>query len=476
MTPPANCTRLRDAGAILLVSCYELGHQPHGIAMPMAFLLRAGFQPAALDLALQQFDLEMVRAARFVAISVPMHTALRLGMQVARRVREMNPAAYVLFHGLYAPLHAEILLDGLADAVLGGECEESLVDVVRALDAGGLRPQPQPVAIALRKLDFPVPHREGLPPLGRYAQLESGGTRHLAGYTEASRGCLHRCTHCPIPAVYEGRFFAVPVDVVLADVRQQVRAGAAHITFGDPDFLNGPAHALRVARSLHDQFPDLTFDFTAKVEHLLRHRELMPRLAGCGAVFAVTAVESLNDTVLANLQKGHTRAGALEALRLLLGAGIAMRPSFVPFTPWAGLDDYRELLGWIEAEELWDAVDPVQLTIRLLVPPGSLLLQSPAMQPHLGALDAAALTYLWTHPDPRMDTLQREAARVAEHAAGHHEAARVTFGRLRALAEAVRDGRLGKSAAATATEAATAATTAHAERAPIPRLTEPWFC
>jgi radical SAM superfamily enzyme YgiQ (UPF0313 family) len=477
MQPPVAQDALRQPGAILLVSCYELGHQPLGIALPRAFLTRAGYDPAMADLAVEPLDVAQLRAARLVAISVPMHTALRLGMRVAHRVREVNPTARIIFHGLYAPLHEGVLMGALADAVFGGECEAALVEWVQAWEKSGLGEPPHLTRVTLQKLAFPVPQRTGLPPLARYAQLETGGARRLAGYTETSRGCLHHCRHCPIPAVYGGRFFIVPGDVVLADVRNQVEAGATHITFGDADFLNGPGHALRVARAVHAAFPRLTFDFTAKVEHLLLHHAQFSELAALGAVFAVTAVESLNNGVLAHLQKGHTRADAVEALRLLRVAHIAPRPTFVPFTPWADLDDYFDLLDWIESEDLGDAVDPVQLSVRLLVPPSSLLLGNPAMQPYLGALDEEALTHTWTHPDPRMDVLQREAARVAEHAAGHHEDARVTFRRLRALATAVRYGRWSVAAATLDAHAAAATVaTAHAKRAPTPRLTESWFC
>src|SRR6185295_4904284 len=120
----------------------------------------------------------------------------------------------------------------------------------------------------------------------------------LAGYAEASRGCLHRCRHCPIPPVYDGRFFVVPRDVVLADIRSQVEAGARHVTFGDPDFLNGPAHSLAILREMRREFPFVSHDFTAKIEHLLKHRDLLPEMASLGCSFIVSAVESLSDRVL----------------------------------------------------------------------------------------------------------------------------------------------------------------------------------
>jgi radical SAM superfamily enzyme YgiQ (UPF0313 family) len=463
---------LRQPGAILLIACYELGHQPLGLAAPLGFLERAGYAPAALDIAVQRFDAAKIARARLVGISVPMHTDLRLGVRVAERVRQLNPTCHICFYGLYAALNAEYLLQQVADSVIGGEFEARLVALVEALEAGdagavaGVSQRGHLVGPVLQRQPAQVPSRGGLPPLSRYAQLEFEGERRLVGYVEASRGCKHRCLHCPIPPVYGGRFFVVPAEVILEDVRHLVQAGAQHLTFGDPDFLNGPGHALRVARAIHREFPQLTFDFTAKIEHLLQHRALLPELRQLGCLFVVSAVESFSDTVLAHLQKGHTRADAFAALQLMRQVGIALRPSLVAFTPWTSLDDYLEVFDIVEAEGLIDHVDPVQYTIRLLIPPGSSLLQQPAIQPFLGPLDQAAFTYRWTHPDPRMDALQQAATRLVEEATQRDEDAAVTFARLRALAAAARGDR---------------ATAAVAQRPPPgrkrpPRLTEPWFC
>jgi len=455
---------MRGRGAILLVACYELGHQPLAVAWPAAFLERAGYAPAVMDVSVEAFDAERVKQARLVAISVPMHTALRLGVAVARRVRALNPGCHIAFYGLYAALNAEHLLDGIADSVMSGETEAALTDLARQLETEPRPAKPATPRRVLAKLDFAAPSRTSLPSLKKYAQLERNGRLELVGYVEASRGCKHLCRHCPIPPVYGGRFFIVPVDVLLADIRQQVEAGATHITLGDPDFLNGPGHALTVARALHDTFPSLTFDFTAKIEHLLRHRDRLPELARFGCLFIVSAAESLSDTVLAHLAKGHTRADIDAVVRLTAQAGIALRPTWVAFTPWTTLEDYRELLDFVGAHDLVDAVDPVQFSIRLLVPPGSLLLESDAMRPFLGELVDEQFYHRWTHPDARMEALHAEVSAMVANAADRREDPALTFQRVRELA----DRQAGLSSPRIWAP--------DVRRRRPPRLTEPWFC
>jgi hypothetical protein len=351
--------------------------------------------------------------------------------------------------------------------VLGGECEPAIVALAQALERGealGERFFHAGGAAAMRvKLEFPLPSRAGLPPASAYARLADADGERLAGYVEATRGCRHRCRHCPIPAVYDGRLFAVPVDVVAEDAAQQVARGVRHLTFGDPDFLNAPTHALRVARAIRARCPGVTFDFTAKVSHLVRHAALLPELAACGAIFCVSAVESLDDRVLAKLDKGHTREDVFRAFEACASAAISLRPSLLPFTPWSALDDYVALVETF-LDEGWAAhTDPVQLSIRLLVPEGSLLLGDPELRP--GPYDAASLGYPWRHDDPRMDLLQREVARRVEEAARRGEPPVATFEAVRALALAA-GGRPTAAPRVRSQQSGRAA----------PRPTEWWFC
>ena len=462
---------MRAPGEILLIAGYELGHQPLAVAWPAAFLERLGYQPAVMDVSVEAFDARRARQAKLVAVSVPMHTALRIGVTVIDRVRAVNPDCHLCVYGLYASLNAEFLLGHGADSVIGGEVEGPLGELATALETGAATPssvrtKAQAAGPYLRRLDFPVPSRAQLPALQTYVKIERGGRQDPAGYVEASRGCRHLCRHCPIPPVYGGRFFAVPRDVVLADIRQQVATGATHITFGDPDFLNGPTHALRLARELHAEMPALTFDFTAKIEHLIAHRELLKDLAACGGIFVVSAAESLSEVVLEHLDKGHTRADIVLAIQAARGAGIAFRPTWVAFTPWTTLTDYREMLDFIEAEGLIDHVEPVQYALRLLVPPGSLLVDSAAMRPYLGALEEGTFSYRWEHPDPRMDALQEAVMARVTRAAETREDPAVTFDQVRALANEAAGAAVARAAAAQLA----------ADRPRPPRLTEPWFC
>ena len=397
---------------VLLIGTYDLGRQPFGLASPAAWLRRAGVDAAAVDLSRQPLPIEAATSARLVAFYLPMHTATRLALPVIDRVRALNPAATICAYGLYAPLNETILRQHGVSVILGPEAEADLARMAGsegpALETNGAR------ASSLPRLEFIQPDRHDLPALTRYASLRMpDGSNKVVGATEATRGCKHRCRHCPIVPIYDGQFRVVPVDVVLADVRAQVEQGATHITFGDPDFFNGPTHARRIVEALHQQFPHVTYDVTIKIEHLLDHRALLPVLAESGCLFVTSAVESVDDMVLAKLEKGHTRADFVEAVALCRQAGLTLSPTFVPFSPWTTLESYRELLDTVEALDLVEHVAPVQWSIRLLVTWGSRLLELPEIRGVIRPFDPKTLTYPWAHGDARVDGLQRQVMALA---------------------------------------------------------------
>jgi len=457
---------------VVLISTYELGHQPLGLASPAAYVLAENLPVQCLDLAVEPFSEEVVQKADFVGISVPMHTAMRLGMKVAQRVREVNRACHLCFYGLYASLNGGFLLRTYADSVIGGEFEQPLVNLLRCLadkpveDLKGVWSKSHYSVPFLGRQQFLPPARHLLPPLDRYARLDTGTELKLVGYVEASRGCAHRCLHCPITPLYEGRMRIIREDVVLTDVRNLVAMGAQHITFGDPDFLNGVKHSMRIVRRMHEEFPHLTFDMTTKIEHIVEHQVLMPELRELGCLFILSAVESLNDTVLGYLEKGHTKADVLKALEITRDAGITLRPSLLSFTPWTTLEDYLYVLDFVEEHDLVYNVDPVQYAIRLLLPPGSSLLGTSQITPFVGELDEELFTFRWKHPDPRVEALFDDVSKVVELAARTLEDQLVTFYKIKGLAL---DAMAGKKVS---TYDLRVSRKGHR----LPGLTEPWFC
>ncbi len=455
---------------VVLISTYELGRQPFGLASPAAWLRKAGARVTCLDLAVEPLDEEAVRAAQVVAFYLPMHTATRIATRVVERVKVLNPDAHLCFYGLYASMNEPLLRRLGADTVLGGEFEAGLGSVIerlRAAPAGAKKVfQIEPV-VSLAKQQFVVPDRSGLAALSKYAQLEVGdGQSRTVGYTEASRGCKHLCRHCPVVPVYQGQFRIVQRDVVLEDIRRQVAAGAEHITFGDPDFFNGIGHALALVRALRAEHPHLTYDVTIKIEHLLKHAKHLTTLKETGCLFVTSAVESIDDRVLERLNKGHTRDDFLRVVRLCREAGLTLHPTFVAFTPWISIEGYQELLSLLAELDLIDHVSPIQLAIRLLIPAGSKLLELPEVQEIVGPFDETALVYPWRHSDPRADQLQGEIQALVGAATARGASRREIFAQVWLLAEQAPGG-LGRPLPLSVQTPA---------RVTIPYLTEPWYC
>lgn len=432
---------------IILISTYELGRQPVHLASPASSLRAAGHEVRTVDLAIEDLRGEDVDWAQRIAVSVPMHTARRLADEVVAALSRSHPEVPVALYGLYADVGGAGV-----DARLVGEYEPALHEWVSGETGGTSR--------HVGRSEFVVPDRAGLPALDRYARLEHSGSTVPTGAVEASHGCRHRCRHCPIPAVYDGRIRVVPGDDVLADIANLVAAGAGHITFGDADFLNAPAHSLDILERAHAAHPKLTFDATIKVEHIVDHDHLWPELAELNLLFVISAFESVDDGTLEILDKGHTVADMTRAVDLIRDAGIHVRPTWLPFLPWTTPADIADIFRFIAEHDLTGATDPVQMSIKLLVPRGSLLEGHPAIAPHLTRYDETGLTWLWDFADAETEVLHKELGTIAAKASdcGQEAASALEEMRHAVMCASGRDLPLFEGAT------------------PAPRLTESWFC
>jgi radical SAM superfamily enzyme YgiQ (UPF0313 family) len=449
---------------ILLIGTYELGRQPFGLASPATWLRKSGHSVRCFDLSRQSLEEAALREAELIVFYLPMHTATRLALQWAAAIRAQNPGAHLCACGLYAPLNEAHLRAAGFSTVLGPEFEFDLSQLAQELSAGKASASIENHNGKLPRLKFELPDRSDLPALRKYAHVVlPNGEHRTVGYTEASRGCKHLCRHCPVVPVYAGQFRVVSQEIVLADIRQQVEAGAQHLTFGDPDFFNGITHATRIVEALHAQHPLLTYDVTIKIEHLLRHAEALPTLALTGCLFVTSAVESLDDGVLLKLEKGHTGADFFRALNLCSDAGLTLQPTFIPFTPWTTRASYFNLLETIADRNLIANVPSIQLAIRLLIPSRSRLLELPEIASSVSEFDPEKLTYPWRHSDAALDSLAEEISQIVADAEKKKESRPETFERIWDAASRLQElqrPRVRKIAPSKAE----------------PFLSEPWYC
>ena len=451
---------------VLLISTYDLGRQPFGLASPAAWLRRAGIETDCVDVSREPLTDDAIRRASLIAFYLPMHTATRLATTAIERVRKTNPVATLAAYGLYAPLNASWLRERGVSHILGPEAEEELVRLANSQPPIAI-PDPQSPfpdsQSPIPRLAFIQPDRTTLPPLQRYAALQMpDGSRRVVGATEATRGCKHLCRHCPIVPVYKGAFRVIPVETVLDDARALVAGGAQHISFGDPDFFNGPTHARRIVEGIAGACPGVTYDVTIKIEHLLKHADMLPLLRDTGCLFVTSAVESIDPLVLTRLRKGHTREDFVRTVALCRHAGVGLSPTFVPFTPWTTTESYVELLDQLAQLELEEDVAPVQLGIRLLVTADSALLELEDIRAGVDPFDAASLTWPWRHSDASVDRLQSQVMTIV----GSMKAAprREVFDAIDTVARqsaGMAPRRAGARRAATS---------------PPPHLTEAWYC
>ncbi len=442
---------------LLLVSTYELGRQPVHLSSPAAALRGEGIAVTTIDLSVEDWDPSSLDEVDAVAFSVPMHTAMRLAVPVAESMRRHRNDLPIAFYGLYAAVGRERNLDAVADALLVGEYEPDLIAWAHRVGDGSMRTG---VSRHRGRSRFHRPDRSGLPSHDNYARLEWMGEPRLAGAVEASHGCRHRCRHCPIPVVYDGRMRVVGAESVLADIDQLAAAGVQHVTFGDPDFLNAPRYSMDLLRAANAAHPDLTFDLTVKVEHILAHDRLWAEMATLGVLFVVSAFESTDRRTLDILDKNHTAEDMARAVGVLRSAGIHVRPTWLPFFPWTTPEHMVDIVRFLDRHGLWSATDPVQLAIRLLIPEGSLLENHPAVAPHLTAYRPESLSWSWEFENATIERMHAEIDSIAAEGSDCGAESIETLATIRDRIGAMAGVDFGPMPVS----------------APTPRLTETWFC
>ena len=374
---------------ILLLSFYDLGKQPKIISELYKKLDNGSNQIDIVDYSIEEKNLTLDNYD-VLGIYASMHTASVLAEQYLRD-RKLPNKLFVF--GLYANVFSEMFSNFQSIHSFDSDELESLLEVQ-------LNPN--------YSFKHSVPDRTILPSITDYSHIVDGSNNLIAGSVETTYGCKHECTHCPVPIEFKGMFKTFGTEKIITDVTNQVEEGAKHISFNDPDFFNGPKHALKILQLLKEKHPSITYDSTIKVEHILKYPDYFKELKNLNMLFVISAFETTNDHVLNILQKNHSFNDLKKAVELSLENNIDIRPTWMPFSPWTEQNDLISIIKLIENYKLRETVDPIQLTNKLLVPKNSLILKRPEMKEYLLDYDPASFSYAWKYKFPNIDNIQNE--------------------------------------------------------------------
>ena len=349
---------------ILLLSFYDLGKQPKIISELYQKLNNGTNEIDIVDYSVEEKTLNL-KNYDALGVYASMHTASVLAEEYLRN-KDLPNKLFVF--GLYAKVFKEMFQN----------CE-----IIQNLDNADLESLLNVQLNEEYSFKHSVPDRTVLPSITDYSHIVDGSNNLIAGSVETTYGCKHECTHCPVPIEFNGTFKTFGTDKILKDVSNQVEAGAKHISFNDPDFFNGPKHALKILEALNIEHPDLTYDSTIKVEHILKYPDYFKELKNLNMLFVISAFETTNDKVLNILKKNHSSLDLNSAVEFSLSHSIDIRPTWMPFSPWTEKQDLPNIIKLIEEYRLRETVDPIQLTIKLLVPKNSLILNDPDINNYL---------------------------------------------------------------------------------------------
>ncbi|MDP5275945.1 arsinothricin biosynthesis radical SAM protein ArsL [Chengkuizengella axinellae] len=405
---------------ILLVSTFEGGFQPTTIATAATPLMKEGFNVSVLDTYVDGIIEEKFQGKEIIAISVPLFDAVHAGIEIAKLAARLNPKAHITFFGQHATINATRLAGKYSDSCICGEWEYPLTQLSKHLSgdkqddlpgilSGEEAMKGNNIHPYMSRDHLDVPSRNILPPLHKYPQKQINrllGSEQIVGSTEMARGCHHKCLYCSVFAAYDGKVILVDEEIVIQDVRNLVEGGMTHLTFIDADFFNAKYHGIKILRKLHQEFPNLTYDFTTRVDHILENKETLAEMKNLGVKFITSALEFPSKEVLDAVAKDTSIDDITQAIAYLREIDIKLNPTFIMFNPWTSLDDIVTFRSFIENNALNDLVDPIQYETRLYLYKGSPLLHKESIQ----SLDLTEYEfhYDWKHPDPKMDELYYE--------------------------------------------------------------------
>jgi anaerobic magnesium-protoporphyrin IX monomethyl ester cyclase len=282
----------------------------------------------------------------------------------------------VIAGGVHSSLFPEDLLADGADAVVCGEAESVVVELVSRLEAGQKLDGLNGVVYrnqsgeTVRTAEWPpVPFLDDLPVVDRTLYNLPRYTHHSM---LASRGCRHDCAFC---CNYTGtvRNEGVAVrqpDKVISEMRHlRDSYGATEIFFADDIFLLRKRDILQFCRACAAQRLGVRWIGQMRADRV--DTQVAEAMKGAGCQRLYFGVESGSDPVLRRANKGMTTGQIRRGVRAAMAAGLRVKTGWIYGLPGSFEEQAASLDFMLELR-------PHEISIHQLIPfPGTVYYASP---------------------------------------------------------------------------------------------------
>ncbi len=361
-------------------------HNPKHVFEPLnlgylaGYLRRFGYPKIQIHIgAFEEDDAIVAGAAQADVIGITATSPMMPhGLGLARRIKEVNQRGLVIFGGSHpSAVPTSVLENDYVDAVVKGEGEETLLEIVRSVEnktsfdgiAGVYFRQGENIIQGqerelIRDLDN-IPLARDL--LGqeyftnRYAQ--HSGKREA--WILSSRGCPFQCIYCASRSIWKSRWRARTPQSLVEEILNLVdNYGIQHVNFADDTFTVSKDRCRQFCECLLHSKIDITWSCNVHVNTVDQYLLKKMKKAGCTEVWM--GVESGSPLILRELKKGITPARIKDVFRWARKVGLR-RHAYVMLGSHS--ESYQTIQ---ETERLISEIDPDSAVMTVLTPyPGS---------------------------------------------------------------------------------------------------------
>lgn len=343
--------------------------QPHGHEVRIFDQNVEGAEDAALWKLVEDFQPQVVG----FSVITPNYPVAR--RQIAA-LKQRHPEVAIIVGGIHASLFPEDLVADGADAVVLGEGEAVIPELVARLGAGrnlnGL------AGLVFRDKSGAITRSPGWSQAAALDELPIVDRRlyNLPRYTHhsmlASRGCPHHCAFC---CNYTGTVRAEGVAVrwsekVVAEMEHLRDAfGAKEIFFADDIFLLRKRDILEFCRTCAARRVGVRWIGQMRADRVDRAVAEAMRAAGCQRIYF--GVESGSETILRDAKKGMTKNQLRAGIHAAKAAGLRVKTGWIYGLPGSLAQQYESIEFMLDLR-------PHEISIHQLIPfPGTIYYTEP---------------------------------------------------------------------------------------------------